>query len=77
MKGPIRYSGGRVEYTGRIDRAAFAAWCESSNGRSVLDPIIAKMRFSLLGKARSARRRLFRGLSEAARSGALVAAVQR
>jgi len=77
MKGPIRYSGGRVKYTGRIDRAAFAAWCESSNGRSVLDPIVAKMRFSLFGKARSARRRLFRGLTEAARSGALVAAVQR
>ncbi len=77
MKGPIRYSGGRVKYTGRIDRAAFAAWCESSNGRSVLDPIVAKMRFSLLGKARAARRRLFRGLTEAARSDALVAAVQR
>lgn len=77
MKGPIRYFRGRVKYTGRIDRAAFAAWSESSDGRSVLDPIVAKMRFSLLGKARAARRRLFRGLTQAAHSSTVVTALQR
>jgi hypothetical protein len=77
MKGPIRYSRGQVKYTGRIDRAAFTAWCESSDGRSVIDPLVAKMRFSLLGKARAARRRVFRELTAAARSSTVVAAVQR
>jgi len=76
MKAPIRYSGGRVKYTGRIDRAAFAAWCESSDGRSVLDPIVARTRFSLLGRARAARRRLFRELTEAARASTVVAVLQ-
>jgi hypothetical protein len=77
MKGPVRYSRGQVKYTGRIDRAAFIAWCDSSDGRSVLDPLVAKIRFSFLGKARAARRRLFRELTAAARSATVVAAVQR
>lgn len=77
MKGPVRFSRGRILYTGRIDRAAFVAWCESPAGRSVLDPIVATMRFVLFGKARAARRCLWRELSVAARSGTVVAAVQR
>src|SRR5262245_56312440 len=77
MKRPIRYSGGRIRYTGQIDRGAFIAWCESSDGRSVLDPIISTMGFVLFGKARAARRRLWRGLTETARSGLVVAGVQR
>jgi hypothetical protein len=38
---------------------------------------VAQTRFSLLGKARAARRRLFRELTEAARSSTVVAALQR
>jgi hypothetical protein len=77
MKGPIRFSRGRIRYTGQIDRGAFIGWCESSEGRSVLDPIISTMGFVLFGKARAARRRLWRGLTEMARSGPVVAGVQR
>jgi hypothetical protein len=77
MKGPIRYSRGRIRYTGQIDRGAFIAWCESSDGQSVLDPIISTMRFVFFGKARAARRRLWRGLTEMARSAPVVAGVQR
>jgi hypothetical protein len=77
MKRPIRYSRGRIRYTGRIDRGAFIAWCESSDGQSVLDPIISTMRVVFFGKARAARRRLWRGLTAMARSGPVVAAVQR
>jgi hypothetical protein len=77
MKSPIRYSRGRIRYTGQIDRGAFIAWCESSDGRSVLDPIISTMRFVLFGKARAARRRLWRELTGMARSGPVVAGVQR
>jgi hypothetical protein len=77
MKRAIRYSRGRVHYTGRIDHAAFVAWCDSSDGRSVVDPIVATIRFALFGKARAARRRLWRELTKAARSATVVAAVQR
>jgi len=77
MKRAIRYSRGRVRYTGRIDHASFVAWCESSDGRSVLDPIVATIGFALFGKARAARRRLWRALTGAARSATVVAAVQR
>ena len=77
MKSPIRYSRGRIRYTGQIDRGAFIAWCESSDGRSVLDPIISTMRFVLFGKARAARRRLWRELTGMARSSPVVAGVQR
>jgi hypothetical protein len=76
MKGPVRYSQGRVHYTGRIDRAAFAAWCESSKGRAVLDEIVSHMRFGLFGTMR-ARKRVRRELIRAARSEAVVAGLQR
>ena len=46
-------------------------------GRSVLDSIISTMRFVFFGKARAARRRLWRGLTEMAGSGPVVAGVQR
>jgi hypothetical protein len=65
-----------VHYTGRIDRAAFAAWCKSSKGRAVLDEIVSHMRFGLFGTMR-ARRRVRRELVQAARSEAVVAGLQR
>jgi hypothetical protein len=77
MNVSIRYKGGRLQYTGRVNRAAFAAWCDSSEGQSILDPIVSNMGFVLFGKARTARRRLWRDLSQAARSGTVVAIVQR
>jgi hypothetical protein len=76
MKGPVRYSSGRLAYTGRVDRAAFLAWCESPEGRSVVQPVAASMRFALLGRARAARRHLWRQLNGMAR-GDGAAALQR
>jgi hypothetical protein len=77
MNRPVRYSRGRVRYTGRIARAAFVAWSDSSDGRSMLDPITSRMRFAPFGKARAARRRVWRELIQAARSDTVVGALQR
>jgi hypothetical protein len=77
MNAAIRYKGGRLQYVGHVNRAAFVAWCDSSHGRSILDPIVSKMGFALFGKTRAARRRLWRELTQAAHSGTVVALVQR
>ena len=76
MKNTVQYSRGRVRFTGRIDRAAFAAWCHSLDGQSVLEPIISTMRFSLFGKRRAAQRRVWLEMTGAAQSGAVAAALQ-
>jgi hypothetical protein len=76
MKRTVQYSRGRVRYTGRIDRAAFVAWCQSLDGQSVLEPIISTMRFSLFGKRRAAQRRVWLDLTGTAASGTVAAALQ-
>jgi hypothetical protein len=76
MKRAVQFWRGRVRYTGKIDRAAFAAWCQSPDGQSVLQPIIRNTRFSLFGRRRAAQRRLLSELKATARSSTVVAAVQ-
>lgn len=77
MKTPVRFSGGRAGYTGRIAPATFATWAESPDGRRVLERVASRMRFALFGRMRAARRRVWRQLVHAARSSAVVAEVQR
>jgi len=77
MKGPVRYSRGLIEYTGRIERAAFTAWTESSDGRSMAGRMAAESGFALFGKMRAARRRLWRELNETVQSTTSVRALQR
>lgn len=77
MKGPVRYSGGRLKYTGRVPRERFATWAESDRGRTVLEQVASRTPFTLFGRMRAARRQVWRQLIEAARSEAAVAAVQR
>jgi hypothetical protein len=77
MKTPIRYSRKRLAYTGRLARARFAAWAESSHGRSVLEQIASRMRFALFNRMRAARRRVWRRLVAAARTEEVVVAMQR
>jgi hypothetical protein len=77
MKALIRFSRGQVRYTGRIARATFATWAESSEGRAALEPVASQMRFALFGKMRAARRRVWRQLAHAARAKAVVVDVQR
>jgi hypothetical protein len=76
MKRTVQYSRGRVRYTGRVDRAAFASWCQSFDGQSVLKPIISAMGFSLFGKQRAAQRRVWMELKATAQSETVVAAMQ-
>jgi len=76
MKALVRYSRGRTEYTGRVDRAAFAAWADSPDGRAVVGRLASEMGFALFGKTRAARRRLWRELTAASRSESCIAALQ-
>jgi len=41
MKTPVRSSHGRLEYTGRIPRDAFAVWAESPEGLIAIDRVAA------------------------------------
>jgi hypothetical protein len=72
----IRGSGRRLTYTGRIPRSAFLAWTSTRDGHAAVSAAAARIRFSILGKERAARRRLWRQLSAAARDSALVAAAR-
>jgi hypothetical protein len=65
-----------MEYTGRLSYAPFAAWVESPEGRPVLEEIASRVRFAPFGKLRAARRRVWRELKGAARTGRVVLAVQ-
>jgi len=76
MTPPVRYSGGRLRYTGRIDRTALAAWCTTSEARSVVEPIVSTVRFALFGKVRAAQRAIWRETGEAARSYEIAARLQ-
>jgi hypothetical protein len=76
MKKTARYWRGRVRYTGKIDHAAFRAWCHSAAGWAVIKPMIATTPFSLFGRRRAAERRVWRELTETARSTPFVAAMQ-
>jgi len=74
---PVRYSRDRVVFTGRPARMSFERWAETPEGLAVVEPLASAARFSLFGRMRSARGRLWRDLNHAARTRSVVAAVQR
>lgn len=73
----IRWSQRRLKFSGRITRAPFLAWADTSEGRAVVAAAAAQIRFGLFGKLRPARRRLWRGMVAAARDEQVIAAIQR
>jgi len=73
----IRYSGGRLTYSGAISRGPFTAWADSPAGAAVVASAAEHVRFSLFGKERVARKRMWRELADAAGDGSVIAAVQR
>jgi hypothetical protein len=77
MKSPVRFARGRLKYTGKIDRATFATWADSFDGRRILERLAAHERLALFGKVRAARRRLWRQLVRAVRAEAVAVTVQR
>ena len=73
----IRYSGGRLTYSGAVSRGPFAAWADTPAGRAVVGSAAERVRFSLFGKERAARKRMWREIAEAGSDGSVIAAVQR
>lgn len=76
MKASLQNSRGRLTYTGQLDSASFNGWARSPAGVLVLEEVAPAIRFSLLGRMRSARRRVWRQLASAARSSPVIETVR-
>ena len=72
----FRVSNGRLEYRGRITREPFTRWTETKDGTAAIARVAAGIRFSLFGRSRAARRRIWRALEDASRVESFVAAVR-
>jgi len=66
---------GRLEYRGRINRQPFKDWCATKEGSDAIARVAKGLRFSLFGRARSARRRLWQELHTASCTGAFTSAI--
>lgn len=58
----------RLEYRGRITGQPFTEWCATREGNDAIARVAKTVRFSLVGRARSAKGRLWRALDTASRS---------
>lgn len=72
----ITTSGGGLHYSGRIDRRPFNEWTQTEEGRQVVRDLAARRGFTLFGKARAARRDLWRELDAATRTPPIARAIQ-
>lgn len=72
----MRCSRGRLVYPGRVTRGPFLAWTKTAEGQAAVKQAAAHLRFALLGRIRTAARRLWRQLAGAARDPAVVAAIE-
>lgn len=66
---------GRLEYRGRINKQPFKDWCATREGAGAIARVARGIRFSLVGRARAARRQLWRALDAASRTEGFAAAV--
>jgi hypothetical protein len=71
----FRVSRGRLEYRGRITRDRFRRWTSTPEGIAAVTRVAAGLRFSIFGRARAARRRLWRALDDAARTQSVITAI--
>jgi hypothetical protein len=71
----FRVSNGRLEYRGRITREPFTQWTATQEGTAAVARAAAGIRFSLFGRSRAARSRLWRGLEDASRLEPLALAI--
>lgn len=62
-------------YGGRITREPFGRWIATKRGQDAVARVARTTRFSLLGRARSARRAMWRALEDASRHPSLATAV--
>jgi hypothetical protein len=73
--GWFQVSKGRLEYRGRITRDPFTRWAGTREGAEAIAQVAGGIRFSLIGRTRSARRRVWQTLDSAARVESLVTAL--
>jgi hypothetical protein len=66
---------GSLAYCGRITREPFTRWTATKRGQDAVAAVARATRFSLFGRSRSARRRLWRALEAASRTASFAAAV--
>ena len=71
----FRVARGRVEYRGRITRESFRRWASSKEGAAAVTRVAAGLRFSLFGRTRAARRRMWRSLHQASCTRAVTTAI--
>jgi hypothetical protein len=74
--GWFQVADGQLSYRGRIAREPFAAWARTPEGVEAIDALARQMRFRLFGRARAARRQIWRELDGAARSEPLTSALE-
>jgi hypothetical protein len=73
--GWFRVKRGRLEYCGRITRDPFTKWTATKEGTEAVGRVAATLRFSLFGRKRAARRRMWRALEAATREASLSTAI--
>ena len=71
----FRVHRGSLEYRGRITRDPFTRWTATRRGQDAVARVARTIRFSLFGRSRSARRRLWRALEAASRTSSFATAV--
>ncbi len=71
----FRVNRGRLEYRGRITRDPFTKWTATKDGLEAVARVARDTRFSLLGRSRRARRRIWRALEAASRVESLATAI--
>jgi len=71
----FRVSGGRLEYRARITREPYTRWTRTAEGTAAITRVAAGLSFSLFGRRRAARRRLWRSLDAAARAQSVTNAI--
>lgn len=76
MSSWFRVSAQRLEYRGRITRDPLTRWLATKDGIEAVRRTASGIRFTLLGRTRAARRRLWRELDAAVRSEALAEAIR-
>lgn len=64
----FKVSDGRVVYAGVISREPYVAWISTKAGSQAIDAVAGGIGFRLFGRARAARRNVWRELADAARS---------
>lgn len=69
-------SDGRLRYRGRVTRQPFADWVGTPEGKAAIDATARELGFCLLGRTRTARRRMWRSLQSAVASEPVRAALQ-